>query len=138
MPTTINWPWAPDDLKRRWRRAGYSQTPATLEREMETAVGVVSMTVGTTGPEVYTAELVLGLADVEFLKAFYRYTLKNGRLWFNAVVDVGGLIDLREIKIVAGSLRYEPRGPAYKRVSMNFRTRVGTEMTAEMYAALTE
>jgi hypothetical protein len=134
MATAINWPFA----GKYWLRDGYGYARANLLSEMATRRGRAVLRIGTTGPSNFTASVLLTGAELALFDGWLQYELLAGALWFNAMVQASGTLEMREIRFLAVSQPTQIVGADHWTVTADFETRVGTQMDAETYAALQE
>ena len=89
--------------------------------------------------------MVLSAAEAAEIAAWLRYDVGHTgastsgvvNAWFNAPTLQSGVYDVREVRLVPGSISYQPLGAGWTRMSAELITRAGTEMSAAAYAALT-
>lgn len=140
MTTSVTWPLTSAHAH-TWQLSGYSYTPAAVLESITTRQGLLARSIGRTAPERVTGSVVLSAAETAEIAAWLRYDVgytgasSSGvvNAWFNAPTLQSGVYDVREVRLVPGSISYQPLGAGWTRMSAEFLTRAGSEMPAGVY-----
>jgi hypothetical protein len=125
-----------------WLLSGYGYSPGDPIEGMDTPAGSSEILIGSTVPDQFSGSLLMNAQDHALFAGWLRHGIGyNGRAiagglpnkWFNTLVGASGTVEMREVRFIRGSIQYDYLGAGWVRVSAQFRTRTGTEMSADEY-----
>lgn len=119
-----------------WLLEGYGYGPADVERRMETPAGYRVRRIGTTGPDKFSGQLILSAPQFAYWVGWIRHAVESGMLWLTVPAMAAGLSVTLSVRLPISSLSYERLPAGDWRVSANWETAAGTEMSEAEYLAL--
>ena len=116
-----------------WLKAGYGYASNDVRRRMATPVGAAEIRIGTTGPDTFNVTAILRRGRLGDFAAWFRYTLKNGLLWWSGRVNAGGIMGYHDLRFVGSYTVDDSFSLTHVKVSATVETRTGTEIDYTTY-----